>query len=297
MHSGLTFVAIIVSPHENNFKYEISSLNNYLIVRILSVENGRRALENTIRTEIQGGYAILTLDRPNARNALNTGMLKQLAEALAHFDRDPEIRIVILTGADGNFASGADIGEVADKTAVDGVHDLRLHSWETIAKVRKPLIAAVEGYCLGGGFELAQRCDLIVAADNATFGQPEVRLGLIPGAGGVQRLATSIGKWRAMRMVLSGETITGQEAFEWGLVSHTSAAGEALQTAKEVAAKLVKGAPLAQQFAKQAVLAALDKPEGFDLERRSFELLLSTEDKAEGIAAFRVKRKPDFKGR
>ena len=169
---------VIVAPHGNNFKYEILCLNNYPVVRIVGVGNGRLALENAILTEIQDGYAILTLDRPDARNALNTGMLKQLAEALAQFDRDPEIRIVILTGADGNFASGADIGEIADKTAVDGVHDLRLHSWETIAKVRKPLIAAVEGYCLGGGFELAQRCDLIVTADNATFGQPEVRLGM-----------------------------------------------------------------------------------------------------------------------
>ena len=164
-------------------------------------------------------------------------------------------------------------------------------------RFRKPLIAAVEGFCLGGGFELAQRCDLIVAANNAVFGQPEIRLGLIPGAGGIQRLATSIGKARAMRLVLTGETITGGEALDWGLVSHIAAPGEALQFAVELAGKLAKGAPLAQQFAKQAVLVALDKPEGFDLERRSFELLLSTEDKAEGIAAFRARRKPEFKGR
>jgi enoyl-CoA hydratase/carnithine racemase len=254
-------------------------------------------MENYIRIELQDGFAILTLHRPDVRNALNTGMLKQLAEALSQFDRDPEIRTVILTGAEGNFASGADIGEIAHKTAVDGVHDLRLQYWETIAKFRKPLVAAVEGYCLGGGFELAQRCDLIVAADNAVFGQPEIRLGLIPGAGGIQRLATSIGKARAMRLVLTGETITGGEALDWGLISYKTAPGEALPTAVEIAGKLAKGAPLAQQFSKQAVLVSLDKPEGFDLERRSFELLLSTEDKAEGIAAFRSKRKPEFKGR
>jgi enoyl-CoA hydratase/carnithine racemase len=283
--------------HQNNFKYEISSLNNYSIVRIVDMENERGDMENYIRTELQDGFTILALCRPDVRNALNTGMLQQLTEALCKFDRDPDIRTVILTGADGNFASGADIGEIADKTAVDGVHDLRLQFFETIARFKKPLIAAVEGYCLGGGFELAQRCDLIVAADNAMFGQPEIRLGLIPGAGGIQRLATSIGKVRAMRLVLTGETITGQEAFDWGLASHNAAPGQALQSAKEIAAKLAKGAPLAQQFAKQAVLTALDKPEGFDLERRSFELLLSTEDKAEGIMAFRAKRKPDFKGR
>jgi enoyl-CoA hydratase/carnithine racemase len=288
---------LIVSLHENNFKYEISCLNNYSIVRIVEAENGRRDMENYIRTELHDGFAVLTLHRPDVRNALNTGMLRQLAEALGNFDRDPKIRTVILTGAHGNFASGADIGEIADKTAVDGIHDLRLHSWEIIAKTRKPLIAAVEGYCLGGGFELAQRCDLIFAADNAVFGQPEVRLGLIPGAGGIQRLATSIGKARTMRLVLTGETITGAEAFDWGLASWRTTPGDALQSAMEIAVKLGKGAPLAQQFAKQAVLAALDRQEGFDLERRSFELLLSTDDKAEGIAAFRAKRKPEFKGR
>jgi enoyl-CoA hydratase/carnithine racemase len=254
-------------------------------------------MENYIRIERQDGFAVLTLQRPGVRNALNTGMLEQLAEALSQFDRDPAIRTVILTGAEDNFASGADIAEIAGKTAVDGVQDIRAQYWETVARFRKPLIAAVEGFCLGGGFELAQRCDLIVAANNAVFGQPEIRLGLIPGAGGIQRLATSIGKARAMRLVLTGETITGGEALDWGLVSHIAAPGEALQFAVELAGKLAKGAPLAQQFAKQAVLVALDKPEGFDLERRSFELLLSTEDKAEGIAAFRARRKPEFKGR
>ena len=254
-------------------------------------------MESYIRIELQDGFAVLTLHRPDVRNALNTGMLRKLAEALSQFDRDPAIRTVILTGAEGNFASGADVGEIADKTAVDGVHDLRAQYWETVARFRKPLVAAVEGYCLGGGFELAQRCDLTVAADNAVFGQPEIRLGLIPGAGGIQRLTTSIGKVRAMRLVLTGETITGAEAFDWGLVSHQTAPGDALRLAAEIAGKLAKGAPLAQQFAKQAVLVSLAKPEGFDLERRSFELLLSTEDKAEGIAAFRAKRKPEFKGR
>ncbi len=254
-------------------------------------------MENPIRTEMLDGFAVVTLDRPEARNALNTIMLAQLAAALVGFDRDPKIRALVLTGAEGNFASGADIGEIAEKTAVDGVHDLRLHAWEAIAGIRKPLVAAVEGYCLGGGFELTQRCDLIVAAEDAVFGQPEIRLGLIPGAGGIQRLATSIGKPRAMRLVLTGETITGAQAFDWGLASHKTAAGEALRLAMDIAEKLAKGAPLAQQFAKQAVLAALDKQEGFDLERRSFELLLSTEDKAEGIAAFREKRRPEFKGR
>lgn len=254
-------------------------------------------MENSIQTEVKDGYAILTLTRPDARNALNTSMLKQLAESLQRFDRDPEIRTIILTGADGNFASGADIGEIADKTAVDGVHDLRLHSWEAIARVRKPLIAAVEGYCLGGGFELAQRCDLIVTADNATFGQPEIRLGLIPGAGGIQRLTSLLGKSRAMRLLLTGETINGAEAFEWGIASHKTTPGICLATAEEIAAKLAKGATLAQQFVKQAVLTATEDHNALALERRSFELLLSTDDKAEGIAAFRAKRQPDFRGR
>ncbi|QND50449.1 2,3-dehydroadipyl-CoA hydratase (plasmid) [Phyllobacterium sp. 628] len=254
-------------------------------------------MENYIQTDVKDGYAILTLTRPEARNALNTSMLRQLAEELSRFDREPDIRVVILTGADGNFASGADIGEIAEKTAIDGVHDLRLHSWETIARFRKPLIAAVEGYCLGGGFELAQRCDLIVAADNAIFGQPEVRLGLIPGAGGIQRLTSLLGKSRAMRLLLTGETITGAQAFDWGITSHKTLPGDSLTTAEELAAKLARGAPLALQFTKQAVLTALENYDGFALERRSFELLLSTDDKAEGIEAFRSKRQPVFRGR
>ncbi|MGN8021144.1 enoyl-CoA hydratase-related protein [Phyllobacterium sp. 22229] len=254
-------------------------------------------MENYIQTDVKDGYAILTLTRPEARNALNTSMLRQLADSLARFDRDPEIRTIILTGAEGNFASGADIGEIADKTSVDGVHDLRLHAWDAIARVRKPLIAAVEGYCLGGGFELAQRCDLIVAAGNATFGQPEIRLGLIPGAGGIQRLTALLGKSRAMRLLLTGETISGTDAFDWGIASHGTPAGESLAAAEDLAAKLARGAPLAQQFVKQAVLTALDDQNALALERRSFELLLSTDDKAEGIAAFRAKRQPEFRGR
>lgn len=255
-------------------------------------------MSDTLLTETRGHTRLLTLHRPEARNALNTALLEALAGACQSADQDPSIRVIVLTGAAGHFAAGADINEIADKSAVDGLTDPRRQYWQALQSLRKPVIAAVEGYCLGGGCELALSADLLVLAENANLGQPEIRLGLIPGAGGLQRLTSTIGKARTMRLALTGEQISGQQAFDWGLASHLVPSGQALDEALTLAQKLGRGAPLAQQLAKAAVLSASDDlhEAGRRHSRSHFEQLLSSADKAEGIAAFREQRKPDFGG-
>ncbi|MFC3282884.1 enoyl-CoA hydratase-related protein [Litchfieldella rifensis] len=255
-------------------------------------------MTDLLETRHDAGVVRLTLNRPAVRNALNSDLLAALADTLDQAAQDETVRCVVIHGADDHFAAGADINELAERSAGDGPGDPRLGHWQRIQRFPKPLIAAVEGYCLGGGCELALCADLLVVADDAQLGQPEIRLGLIPGAGGLQRLAITLGKARAMHLVLTGERITGREAHDWGLASQCCAHGEALDTALATAALLAKGPPLAQRLAKQAVLAATETPHqaAFELGRRSFELLLATDDKAEGIAAFRDKRSPTFRG-
>ncbi|TGG93359.1 2,3-dehydroadipyl-CoA hydratase [Natronospirillum operosum] len=255
-------------------------------------------MSECLLTEHRGPVKILTLHRPDARNALNTELLAALAEACRDADDDPATRVLLIQGSGEHFAAGADINEIADKTPIDGLTDPRRQYWQSLQSLRKPVIAAVEGYCLGGGCELALSADLLVVADDARLGQPEIRLGLIPGAGGLQRLAATIGRARAMRLGLTGEQITGQQAFDWGLASHLSAPGQAGAEAMVLAEKLARGAPLAQQLAKAAVLSATDDlhVRGRQHSRSHFEQLLGSADKAEGIAAFRDQRKPDFRG-
>ena len=251
-----------------------------------------------LNTEAGEGIFHARLNRPEAHNALNTALLQALAEAVSGADDDPSIRVILISGTGDHFAAGADINEIADKTEAEGADDVRKAYWQRLQSVRKPVIAAVEGYCLGGGCELALSADLCVVADDAVLGQPEIRLGLIPGAGGLQRLADRLGKARAMRLALLGERIDGITAFSWGLVSHRADPGEAVATAQSLAQKLVKAAPLAVEASKAAVLKASEDrlSDGLDWERRAFERLLSSQDKAEGIAAFREKRRPDFTG-
>ncbi|WP_198670474.1 enoyl-CoA hydratase-related protein [Oceanicella sp. SM1341] len=252
---------------------------------------------DTLRIELHEGWARLTLSRPERRNALNTALLAQVAQALERLDADPAMRAVILTGAEGNFAAGADIGEIATKTTADGRADPRKESWARIRGFSKPLVAAVEGYCLGGGCELALMADVIVAAPSAQLGLPETNLGIIPGAGGAERLTALIGRARAMRMVLSGEIIPGSLAHDWGLAAYL--AEDAQGTAEDLARRLARRAPLALAAAKRAVIGAAESPLAATLAetRTAFEDLLDTEDKAEGIAAFGDKRRPAFKGR
>lgn len=251
-----------------------------------------------LSTEANEGMFHARINRPDVHNALNTALLHALAEAVSGADEDPSIRVILISGAGVHFAAGADIDEIADKTEAEGATDVRKTYWRQLQSVRKPVIAAVEGYCLGGGCELALSADLCVVADDAVLGQPEIRLGLIPGAGGLQRLADRLGKARAMRLALLGERIDGSTAYDWGLVSHRADPGTAVATARSLAETLVKAAPRAVEASKAAVLDATEHRlgEGLERERRAFERLLSSRDKAEGIAAFREKRRPEFTG-
>jgi len=243
----------------------------------------------------RSGWALLTLNRPAAKNALNTAVLSGLAAHLDALARDQSCRAVVLCGAEGNFAAGADIGEIETKTSAEGAVDPRKTYWATIRAFPKPLIAAVDGFALGGGFELALMADVIVAGESARFGLPETNLGLIPGAGGGQRLLSLVGRARATRMVLTGEIIDAATAEGWGIAAYR-VEGSALPEAEKLAAKLALRAPLALAAAKRALVEGDEASRALALERGLFEQILDSADKAEGIAAFRQKRKPEFKG-
>jgi enoyl-CoA hydratase len=276
------------TPVQNNFKLEIFRLEIF----------SRRAMMIGMEliTDHMGDWARLTLDRPAQKNALNTALLAALAEALTACAADPALRVVVLTGADGNFAAGADITEIETKTAAEGAVDPRKAYWAAIRAFPKPMIAAVDGFALGGGFELALMADLIVLGPTARVGLPETNLGLIPGAGGGQRLMALAGRARAMRMVLTGEVIDAATAFDWGIASYL-ADGPALEMAEALAGRLAGRAPLALMAAKAALVAGEEKALALDVERKAFEALLDTDDKAEGIRAFRDRQKPEFRGK
>ncbi len=242
---------------------------------------------------------IVTLNRPKELNALSTELVAELATALEEFDRDEEIRCIVITGAgERAFAAGADIKEMSDKSPIQMLMGGFEH-WLRIKSIHKPMIAAVGGYALGGGCELAMLCDLIVASENARFGQPEILLGIIPGAGGTQRLTRTLGKYRAMEMVLTGAQVSAQELAAHGLVNRVVPQGEHLNEAIKLAKEVAQRAPIAVRLAKEAVLAAFETllEEGLALERKNFFLLFATEDMREGMQAFLEKRKAQFQGR
>lgn len=242
---------------------------------------------------------IVTLNRPKELNALNIPLIGELADALEEFDRDDAIRCIVITGAgEKAFAAGADIKEMSDKSPMQMLTG-SFENWLRITRIHKPLIAAVGGYALGGGCELAMHCDMIVASENARFGQPEIMLGIIPGAGGTQRLARVLGKYRTMEMVLTGAQISAQELANLGLVNRVVPKGEHLTEALKLAKTVAQQAPLAARMAKDAVLAAFETSlsEGLDVERKNFFLLFSTEDMREGMQAFIEKRKANFQGK
>ncbi len=241
------------------------------------------------------GWVQVTLNRPDAKNALNTAMLADIALALAQADADPRVRAVVIHGHNGNFAAGADIAEIETKTTAQAAVDPRKGHWAAIRGFSKPLIAAVDGFALGGGLELALMADLLVVAADAKLGLPETNLGLIPGAGGIQRLLALAGRSRASRMVLMGEVIDGQTAYDWGIAGYVTDIA-VIATATTLADRIVTRAPLALQAAKVALLAGGESTLAFGVERAGFEALMDTADKAEGIAAFRAKRKPQFRG-
>ena len=246
------------------------------------------------------GVALITLERPEVLNALNFELLDELAEVLAALDRDPDCRAIVLTGSGTRaFAAGADIRELAVQTPVTLLVDDRFAVWERIAATRKPVIAAVRGFALGGGCELAMSCDRIVAGDDAQFGQPEINLGVMPGAGGTQRLTRAIGRARALDLILTGRAITADEAASMGLVSRVVPADETLAAALDLARTIASKAPVAVLAAKEAVRLAEELPleAGLRHERRAFFGLFATDDQTEGMAAFVEKRPPEWKGR
>lgn len=248
---------------------------------------------------VSGGVLLLTLNRPDKMNALATPLLSKLAEALSLADENDDIRAVIITGGEKVFAAGADINELATRHAQDGLKDPRPALWNAIRSFRKPLIAAVNGYCLGAGNELLMCADIAVADARAKFGQPESNLGIIPGAGGATLLPRIVGQQRAMRMVLLGEFITADEALAYGLVSEVSELGGAINKAKALADKIAMRAPLAMIQGKAVVRNAMDTTlqSGLSYERQAFSLLLSTKDKKAGVKGFLDKSKAKWDGK
>jgi enoyl-CoA hydratase len=243
--------------------------------------------------------ALVTMNRPQQLNALSLGLVKDLSLAMQALDQDDEVRVIILTGGEKAFAAGADIKEMAALGPFDEPVQQRLAYRDRINLVSKPVIAAVSGFALGGGCELAMSCDIIIAAENARFGQPEVNLGIIPGSGGTQRLTRLLGKHRAMELILTGDFLTATQAERLGLVNRVVPAELLLEEARVVARKIAAKPLLAIRAAKQAVLKAANLPldEGLDFERKSYFLLLSSEDRKEAMTAFLEKRKPELKGR
>lgn len=253
----------------------------------------------TILTSITGRAGLIQLNRPQQLNALNATVMEEVVIALEAFDQNDDIGCLVITGSERAFAAGADIKEMADATAVDMLLRDSIKRWDRVRQIKKPVIAAVSGYCLGGGCELAMTCDLILASESAQFGQPEVNLGVMPGAGGTQRLTRAIGKSKAMELVLTGRTMSAREAEQLGLVARVVPVevylDEALKLANEIAAR----PPLAVRLAKEAINKAFETSlgDGLDYERRLFYLLFATADQKEGMRAFVEKRSPHWQGR
>jgi enoyl-CoA hydratase len=242
--------------------------------------------------------ALVKLNRPKVLNALSTDLMRELVDALFILEDDKTIRVIILTGDDRAFAAGADIGQMAESTPIDQINDNRFRTWKQLPLITKPIIAAVNGFALGGGCELAMSCDLIIAGDSAKFGQPEIKIGTIPGAGGTQRLTRAIGKSKAMLAVLTGETIDAYEAERSGLVAKVVPADTLLQETFEIAKMISHRAPVAVKLAKEAVNMAFEASlkDGLEYERRNFYLTFSSKDQKEGMKAFIEKREPKYEG-
>ena len=252
-----------------------------------------------ILVERRGNAALVTLNRPKALNALSAGLIADLTSALDAFEADDGVGAVVLTGSERAFCAGADIREVSGLDFISAYRSNAVRAWDRVAEFRKPLIAAVAGYALGGGCELAMMCDIILAAENARFGQPEITLGILPGAGGTQRLARAVGKSKAMEMCLTGRMMDAAEAERAGLVSRIVPAAELVEEAVKVAERIASFPLAAAMITKESVNRAYETTlsEGLRFERRLFHALFATEDQKEGMAAFLEKRPPQFTGR
>jgi enoyl-CoA hydratase len=252
-----------------------------------------------IRTETRDNVGLIYFNRPKALNALNGQLMLEMVEALEAFDQEASIGAAVLTGDERAFAAGADIKEMAEASALEMLQADRIAQWDRLRKISIPIIAAVSGWCLGGGNELAMACDMIVASESARFGQPEINLGVIPGAGGTQRLTRAVGKAVAMEVILNNRVLTADEAYRWGLVNRVVPVERYLEEAVSLAAEVAARAPTAIRLGKEMVNQAFDSllADGLADERRSFYFLFSTEDQKEGMQAFIEKRPPEWKGK
>lgn len=252
-----------------------------------------------VETSTDAEVGIVRLNRPKQLNALSHELMAELVDALEAFDRDDKIRVIILTGNERAFAAGADITEMADETTVSIMLKDQFATWDRVKDIKKPIIAAVSGFALGGGCELAMTCDIIIASETAQFGQPEINLGVIPGAGGTQRLTRCVAKYKAMEMILTGRSITAREAMEAGLVNRVVPMELYMDEAMNLAREIAKKSPLAVRLAKEAILKTFDVPisQGLEFERKNFYMLFSSEDQKEGMKAFMEKRSASFTGK
>jgi len=243
--------------------------------------------------------ALIELNRPKELNALNLQLMGELRDTLKMLDDNDEVRAIIITGNEKAFAAGADIKQMANKTAIDMLKIDQFSTWDQIRKTKKPLIAAVSGFALGGGCELAMTCDMIIASESAKFGQPEIKIGVMPGAGGTQRLTKAIGKAKAMELVLTGRFISGEEAVSYGLINKVVPVEMYMHEATTLAKEIAQMSPIAAQLAKESVNRSFEThlDEGLTFERKNFYLTFSSEDQKEGMQAFVEKRKPEYKGK
>jgi enoyl-CoA hydratase len=252
-----------------------------------------------IHTFVEEQIAVIELNRPHVLNALNRNMVTEILNAMERYDRDDEVRVIVLTGKGRAFAAGADIDEMADDDSITLELFNQFAEWDRLSLIKKPTIAAVHGFALGGGFELALCCDLLFASETAEFGLPEVNIGVMPGAGGTQRLTKLIGKTKALEWLWTGERMSAKTAYELGIVNRVIAPELLMEETLRFSKKLAKQPPLSLRFIKEAVHKAVDYPlyEGMQFERKNFYLLFSSEDQKEGMKAFIEKRKPHFKGK
>jgi enoyl-CoA hydratase len=252
----------------------------------------------TIKAETKGKVGVITLNRPAALNALNAQLVREMSQALDAYEADDKIGCILITGSEKSFAAGADIKEMQSKSYMQAYKEDFIHSWYRVARTRKPVVAAVAGFALGGGCELAMMCDIVIAADTAKFGQPEIKLGVMPGAGGTQRLPRFIGKSKAMDLCLTGRMMDATEAERCGLVSRVVPASDLLNEAMKTAETIASMSLVATMMTKETVNRAYELPleEGLRFERRVFHSMFATQDQKEGMAAFVEKRKANFKG-